>query len=55
MTLCIKMTNIMHTEYHVAKEELLFTQFRMLHDHISRTTEKLADSYASDKAYAQYV
>ncbi|KAJ8347903.1 hypothetical protein SKAU_G00264920 [Synaphobranchus kaupii] len=53
--LCLKMTNIMHTAYYVAKKELPFTQFRTLHGLINRTGGKLPDCYESDKACARFI
>ncbi|KAJ8352151.1 hypothetical protein SKAU_G00236270 [Synaphobranchus kaupii] len=41
------MTNIMHTAYYVAKEELPFTQFRTLHGLINRTGGKLNQTVTS--------
>ncbi|KAM3877939.1 quattro [Diretmus argenteus] len=51
----LKMINIMHAAYYVAKEELPFTQFQSLHGLISRTGGKLPDCYDSDKACARFI
>lgn len=51
-TLFDQMKNVMHTAYYIAKEELPFTQFPVLHGFINRTGGKLPDFYNSDKACA---
>lgn len=53
-TLRVKMVNVMHTAYYIAKEELPFTQFQTLLGLINRTGGKLPDCYNSDKACARY-
>ena len=51
----LKMTNIMHAAYYVAKQEVPFTHFSSLNGLINRTGGSLPGCYQSDKACARYV
>jgi hypothetical protein len=50
----LKMTNIMHAAYYVAKQEVPFTHFSSLNGLINRTGGSLPGCYQSDKACARY-